>query len=261
MRQAVPLTLLILSMIAASQPGFRLTVYEDGVVAVEEVVMVEPSSAELKVQLLSPNPENLLVNGPGGEPLDYRLENGFLVVDVYGIGWVKVYYEVVELTSKEAAVWRLAVTLPDEAEIVFPEGSIIIYVNAPPTEIGAESGAPKLLLQPGEWEIEYVLELTPHAQSTGFPVWWAVAMAVAVAAASALLFLRLRSRAMDLRELTEDERKVLELVRELGRVSEAEIRQRLRLPKTTAWRVVRRLERRGLVRVRKIGGRNEVEPA
>jgi uncharacterized membrane protein len=44
-----------------------------------------------------------------------------------------------------------------------------------------------------------------------------------------------------------------------GRALEAEIREALGLPKTTAWRLVRRLEKKGLVVVRKVGSQNVVE--
>jgi uncharacterized membrane protein len=40
---------------------------------------------------------------------------------------------------------------------------------------------------------------------------------------------------------------------------EVEIREALGLPKTTAWRLVRRLEKKGLVVVRKVGNQNVVE--
>jgi uncharacterized membrane protein len=62
-------------------------------------------------------------------------------------------------------------------------------------------------------------------------------------------------------DLSEDERRVLEIIRSKKRVSESDIRVLTHLPKTTVWRVVRRLERRGLVRVVKVGRRNEVELA
>jgi uncharacterized membrane protein len=54
--------------------------------------------------------------------------------------------------------------------------------------------------------------------------------------------------------------KVIELLRSKGgRALEAEIREALGLPKTTAWRLVRRLEKKGLVVVRKVGNQNVVE--
>jgi uncharacterized membrane protein len=41
-----------------------------------------------------------------------------------------------------------------------------------------------------------------------------------------------------------------------GEVFESEMREKFKLPKTTVWRMVRRLQREGIVEVRKVGGQN-----
>lgn len=44
-----------------------------------------------------------------------------------------------------------------------------------------------------------------------------------------------------------------------GRAIEAEIREHFSLPRTSAWRQARRLERLGYIRIHKIGSQNQVE--
>jgi len=87
--------------------------------------------------------------------------------------------------------------------------------------------------------------------------------AIVVAIALSLVLLKRRggiARAVGLEALDKDEMKVIELLRSKGgRALEAEIREALGLPKTTAWRLVRRLERKGLVVVKKVGNQNVVE--
>jgi uncharacterized membrane protein len=91
--------------------------------------------------------------------------------------------------------------------------------------------------------------------------------AIVVVIALSLVLLKRRggigravSRATCLEALDRDEVKVIELLRSRGgRALEAEIREALGLPKTTAWRLVRRLEKKGLVVVRKVGNQNVVE--
>ena len=87
--------------------------------------------------------------------------------------------------------------------------------------------------------------------------------AIVVAIALSLVLLKRRggiARAVGLEALDKDEMKVIELLRSKGgRALEAEIREALGLPKTTAWRLVRRLEKKGLVVVRKVGNQNVVE--
>lgn len=85
-----------------------------------------------------------------------------------------------------------------------------------------------------------------------------------VALLSAALILRRtrRSRQATKEEaaLHMDDLQVLNFLREAGRpVTESEIREKFReLPKTTVWRIVKRLEERGFVEVRKVGGQNRI---
>ena len=81
--------------------------------------------------------------------------------------------------------------------------------------------------------------------------------------AGALLYLRSRRNApLDSQnvELRPDDVKVIEFISEKGgKVLEPEIRMRFALPKTSAWRQIKRLERLGYVKVTKIGSQNQIE--
>jgi uncharacterized membrane protein len=92
-----------------------------------------------------------------------------------------------------------------------------------------------------------------------------------VAGASAyILWRKGRGRSMPTREeferkldnvdLNEEERRaLLYLFDRGGRASQAEVREAIGLPKTTAWRMFRRLEKKGLVKVLKGRKENWVE--
>jgi len=43
-----------------------------------------------------------------------------------------------------------------------------------------------------------------------------------------------------------------------GKAFESEIRERFQLPRTTTWRLIKRLEKEGIIEVRKVGGRDLV---
>ncbi|MEM2739366.1 MAG: MarR family transcriptional regulator [Candidatus Bathyarchaeia archaeon] len=59
--------------------------------------------------------------------------------------------------------------------------------------------------------------------------------------------------------LNEDERNLLRILWEKGGVAyESDLRESLNLPKTTVWRMVRRLEKSGLLRVEKVRGENRI---
>jgi len=60
-------------------------------------------------------------------------------------------------------------------------------------------------------------------------------------------------------DLRPDDKEVLRFLAEAGgEAFEAELRSRFNLPKTSMWRMVRRLQREGLVGVKKVGGQNLV---
>ncbi len=87
-----------------------------------------------------------------------------------------------------------------------------------------------------------------------------------VAAALALLLRRRKSDEIDVEELLEgrpdlrfEDREVIRFLAESGGEAFAsEIRDRFNIPRTSAWRLIRRLEREGLVEVKKVGGHSLV---
>jgi LPXTG-motif cell wall-anchored protein len=87
-------------------------------------------------------------------------------------------------------------------------------------------------------------------------------IATALVAGGALLYLRRRNAPLGPQnlELRPDDVKVIEFISEKGgKVLEPEIRMRFALPKTSAWRQIKRLERLGYVKVTKIGSQNQIE--
>ncbi len=90
---------------------------------------------------------------------------------------------------------------------------------------------------------------------------------ITVLAVAAVLFLRFRRGGLArlIREnpwLDEDEKNVLKVVWvKGGGAFESDIREALDLPKTTVWRIIKKLEEDGLVKVEKIRGENYVKLA
>jgi len=272
------------------------TVYRDGWVHVKVEAAVDPTEPSATLQLLSSSINNVLVTDEGGGPLAYDVRGANITVYTLGVSKVVLEYDTVALTSMTAGVWTISFTSPYPLTLVLPENATIMYFNAPPSSIKSEGagGGSRLVLElsPGSWEISYVLEApiispppspapptTPPQggaqppQQPSPPILLPNALmlavgAMVVAAVALSLFLlkrrggvaRVVSSATCLGALDEGEAKVVELLRlKGGGALEAEIREALGLPKTTAWRLVRRLERKGLVVVRKVGNQNVVE--
>ncbi|MEM3741654.1 MAG: winged helix-turn-helix transcriptional regulator [Nitrososphaerota archaeon] len=240
-----------------------LRIYEDGVVAIEDRILPEVDYGNVTVKLLTNRVENILVVGGEGRLVSYQL-NGDLVT-LYGEipNQVIIHYETSALTIKNGSLWTLEIYLHRDAEVVMPSRSVIISLSDVPKMIVGEANSLKLLLSPGFWKIEYVIQFTPHntiqeAQDSSYIIIFSSIIGGPIAIVSAMLYIRRKKNSS---MVLDDEKKVFELIKKRRRVTEAEIRALTRLPKTTVWRIVRRLERKGLVRVIKVNNRNEVELA
>jgi len=113
------------------------------------------------------------------------------------------------------------------------------------------------------WKIEYIIQFTPRTsiqegQDNSYIIVISSLGGGAIALFSAIVYIR-KKRSSNI--ILDDEKRVFELIKKRKKISEAEIRALTHLPKTTVWRIVRKLERKGLVRIVQINKRNEVELA
>ncbi len=254
-----------------------VTVFRDGVVLVKERLLVNQTFPTIVVSLLAPSERigNLIVLDQRGIPLDYELAASNLTIHSLGASGVSLQYETENLTRKQGSVWTIFLVTAFNLTMTLPQQSTVIFLNQPPSEIRANGTSPVLVLDSGRWEISYVLPLpsvTTTTQPTQPPLLPILASpyllgASGVAGAGLLAYalirsgrLRLRRGPLESEELRPEEKEVLRFISERGgRVLEAELRVKFLLPKTSMWRLLRRLERRGLVRIRKIGLQNEIE--
>ena len=254
-----------------SVESFDILVYRDGLVHVRMKISVNVTDPSISIELLSSSVANVLAVDESAVPLDYALSSSNLTIYSLGASKVTLEYDTLELTKKEGLVWTLILDTPYELRATFPENSTIIAINKPPGKIEVRTNSPILTLSPGPWEISYMLETLvatslvttissiTQLPSETIPSSWVLVVVAAVAAAF-IGFMYLRSRPRPDVELTGQDREMLEVISSSGgRILEAELRSKLGMPKATAWRRVRKLERLGLIRVRRVGLQNEIE--
>jgi uncharacterized membrane protein len=257
---------------AASLQRAGLEVFADGEAHFEAVLSLEETEASANLPLLAPKEHvyNILAVDNAGSPLDYELGDKNITVYALGAGTITIEYDTDYLTTKESGVWTLSFEAPFEMDIILPEKSTIIYINAAPSSLTVEDGAIRLKISPGFWEISYDVEVSAYKPpeeekqtQTGwtFPLQWLIAVGAALAAAVlfiVIIFLRRRTGNVTLRY---EEEEVLRFIKNRGgRALEAELREAFPdIPRTSMWRLVKRLERRGKVKVKKIGLQNVVE--
>jgi uncharacterized membrane protein len=104
--------------------------------------------------------------------------------------------------------------------------------------------------------------------SNGFPIEYVVVALVAVAVVLVAVFFFVKKRRPDAEKivklhphLNKEEQDVIQFLAENdGKAFESQIRERFPgIPRTSLWRLVRRLEKLGIVKVKKIGLENQVE--
>lgn len=248
-----------------------LTVYRDGVVHVKIVASVNETEALIVIPLLSSRISDLLIFDEAGDLLNYDVEENNVVIYSLGATEVMLEYYVDDLTSKEAGLWTITLSAPFGLSIVLPENVTIMYLSAVPSAISIEKNTIRLNLYPGDWEISYELPAKPppppspppsqppsKAEDSVFYYMLAAAIVTICIVASMLLLIRRRNT---IRNLRSEEIEVLRFLKDRGgRVLESELRERFpNIPRTSMWRLIRRLEKQGIVRVRKVGLQNLVE--
>ena len=273
---------LIMAPVGSAAGGRSLTlkVYSDGYVSVTQTLPADPRAASVQIPLLSDAVSNLVATDQNGSPLSYGFSSGGTNITVYTLGATSVMlrYDTNSLTGKNGTVWTIAYTAKYNSSVILPQFSTLISVSGVPYSINETDMSPEAALAPGSWKVSYGVPIgnvttslvtstggTPGGESGPGP---ASAETVeilgvigAVAVAGALFWRRRRRRLGPTGgDLRPDDVKVIDFIRERGgRVLEPEIRTRFALPKTSAWRQIKRLERLGYVRVSKIGSQNQIE--
>ena len=266
---------------AAGSQSLVLRVYSDGYVSVTQSVPANPRSASVQIPLLSNAISNLVATDQSGSPLSYGFNSGGTNITVYTLGatLVTLRYNTDSLTGKNGTVWTLVYTTRYNSTVVLPQLSTLVSVFGTPYSINETDMSPVVTLSSGTWKVSYGVPIgsvsstvsTTTGATQGGPPGTAASAGpleamgvIAAAAVAGGLFLWWRGRRMrplsgDLRP---DDIQVLNFIREKGgRVLELEIRTRFALPKTSAWRQIKRLERHGYVKVTKIGSQNQIEIA
>jgi len=275
------LILVSLSMVSAIELGYsvefvELIVYRDGLVHVTQALTVNETFPAVTMNLLASMIENVIVVDENDTILEYKIMDSNMTVFSLGARNVTIEYDTMMLTKKEAGVWTLTLNTPYNLTVFLPEKSTVIYLNHVPTTISTEDSRTVLQLFSGQWEISYVLPVVPPKPSPSpppptlpplpIPPEYLIGSVLIIAVVGGFLLLRRRGppEVEDILkthpDLRAEDREVVQFIAERGgKVLEAEIRERFNLPRTTVWRLAKRLEKMEIVTVKKVGLQNQIE--
>jgi uncharacterized membrane protein len=257
--------------------SLTLTVYLDGFVLVDHELEVNQTFPSVNVTLLGEAFEELLVVDEQDLPLDYTVVGGKAVVYSLGASQLTATYFTPDLTSKTGKYWTLTTKVSTNATILLPADASIISLNNVPETIESSNDQVSVVMPAGTIEITYIAEQGLYQQNQSDKIWQLMAIAAFPIIASiifALWFLKRKKppapeeveSEVDVDKLLEKEKhlrseevQVIKLLAEKnGTAFEAELYEKLNLPRTTTWRLLKRLEKMAILDIRKSRRQNIV---
>lgn len=258
-----------------------ITVYLDGYVSTFYELMVNESYPAVNATLIGQSFENLLVEDEQHLPLDFSMSNGTVTVYSLGANIIRISYLSQDLTFKTGRLWTFRTETSTNITLILPEGASIISLSNVPDVIESLNSQVTLIMPPGQVEITYILEhgLTDQMLIQGTPWNYIVAVAllsaiiIAVASIGWHLKRKKQPKQEQLKESIVDIEKLLEKEKDLrqeevqvirflaeknGTAFEAELYEKLMLPRTTTWRMLKRLEKMEIIDIRKSRRQNIV---
>ena len=107
-------------------------VYQDGYVAVDYEVNVDPTRSRVNVSLFGDLYEYLLLEDQDGLLLDSSPIEGGLAIDTLGAISVTISYQTTDLTGKAGHVWTFTVDTPISSSVVLPGNATIRSLSPMP---------------------------------------------------------------------------------------------------------------------------------
>ncbi len=257
--------------------SLSLTTYLDGYVLVEHELQLNQTSPSVNVTLLCEAYEEILIVDEQSLPLDYKLADGTAIINSLDAAQIHISYFTSDLTSKTGKYWTLTAKLSTNATIVLPEDTSVISLNTVPELIESTDGQVTLVMPMGTLEVTYIAEPSFFQEKQGFDIWLLIALVsipILASVAFAVWVLRQKkspppmetAEEVDVGKLFEKEKylrpeetQVLRFLAEKhGTAFEAELYSTLNLPRTTMWRLIKRLQKMEIVDVKKARRQNIV---
>jgi uncharacterized membrane protein len=261
-----------------AQQGFiiettTLQIYRDGLATLKQTLDVEELYPQITIPILSPSIENIIVLDQNQRAVDYEINEQNLTVFSLGATHISLEYDTFALTNKDAEVWSIIVDIQYEVLISLPKNSTVVYLSEMPTAIDTQENVITFTLYPNQWEVSYLLSPSSTEDSSNgqtdnlIPIeYLIIILGILILIFILILFFK-RKRKTNIKkifktypQLSMEDKAVIEFLAENeGRAFEAEIRVKFPdLPRTSLWRLVRRLERMEIVEINKIGLENQV---
>jgi uncharacterized membrane protein len=262
-----------------------LTLYSDGSAHISTQLDVDPLNPDFEVSLFGPSIDNFVVVGENGFLLSSEIIDDKAMIDTFGSSSITVDYDIHDLISKEGRIWTFTLDSPTDYSLLMPPNSIIVGMDALPSNMDVVNDQTKLVLSSGLSEINYIFGTTstttpPTTEEPGNEIatYALIGAPVAAAIAGAIIMIKRKQtkslpviqteeisesqtktdsndteNIFNLRpEMREDDKEIIKFISANGgEALESDLRKKFLQPRTTMWRAVKRLERQGVIEITK----------
>jgi len=262
------------TIVLASNPivseSLTLTTYLDGFVLVSHELKLNQTFPSINITLLGEAHDNMLIVDEQKFPLDYGIFNGKAVIYSLNASEIQLSYFTPDLTSKTGKYWTLATQVHTNTKVILPENASIISLNNVPELIESSNNQVTVVMPTGTVEITYITEHSLQQQTQGNPTWLLIGAVVSFPIIASIVFaLWFGKRKQPQPKENEDEVEITKLfdrekylrpeetqvihflAEKHGTAFEAELYEKLNLPRTTTWRLLKRLEKMEIVDIKK----------
>jgi len=266
-----------------------LTLYSDGSAHVSSQLEIDPLDPDYEVSLFGSSIDNFVVVGENGFLLSSEIIDDKAMIDTFGSSSISIDYDIHDLISKEGRVWTFTLDSPTDYSLLMPPNSIIVGMDALPSNMDLINDQTKLDLSSGLFEINYIFGstqppitqppiTTPEQPGNDISTIALVGVPVAaVIAGVAIIIKRKQTKSssviqtesipesqiktdvtdieniFNLRpDMREDDKEIIKFISvNGGEALESDLRKKFLQPRTTMWRAVKRLERQGVIEISK----------
>ena len=137
-----------------------LTLYSDGSAHVSSQLEIDPLDPDYEVSLFGSSIDNFVVVGENGFLLSSEIIDDKAMIDTFGSSSITIDYDIHDLISKEGRVWTFTLDSPTDYSLLMPPNSIIVGMDALPSNMDLINDQTKLDLSSGLFEINYIFGST-----------------------------------------------------------------------------------------------------
>ena len=266
-----------------------LTLYSDGSAHISTQLDVDPLDPDFEVSLFGPSIDNFVAVGENGFLLSSEIIDDKATVDTFGSSTITIDYDTHDLISKEGRVWTFSLNSPTDYSLLMPPNSIIVGMDALPSNMNLVNDQTKLDLSTGLSEINYIFGSSnppitnppitnPEQSDNDLSIFVMIGSPVIAAIVGAIIMIKRKQRKSSLviqdevitdskiktdsdetenifnfrPDMREDDKEIIKFISANGgEALESDLRKKFLQPRTTMWRAVKRLERQGVIEISK----------